>query len=494
MSQVQVVGKEHLGQPTFLAEGGFGKVYRVAEYHLPDDTTPLAYKEFSQDHAAQAASARAAVTFRTGLDPDERAELDRYSVWPRALVEDLPGKVCGLLMPLIPPDFFCERIDVDTGLRSSKPREMQWLIARDSTIQAAEVNLPEVSETDRLFLLVQLVYIIGWLHRRGWVFGDLSFKNAAFALRPPQLMLLDCDGAAAVTDWGRKQVSTPFWGPPEFRGKPPGQVPLQDLVTDAYKLGLAVLRSLNPGEGATTLVSARHLLGKLDDEGVELVGRALSADRDRRPTARELFGYLERVTAPRILPPKVAMAELATPFCLRGQDAWVEWQVTGADHITIRVGNDFEITVDPVDHPRSCSFQPDESGPVVIEVDSKYGTVTRPLGGLTLYELPPVTVSIDDLPMPQIPPIETFSAEPLVARLTGHPRFELKMPEIPVIPAPQPLDIVDRLAPDRNVLAARPRIENAATKASKAVTELILGEGDNFLREIRKAVAGGGND
>ena len=33
-----------------------------------------------------------------------------------------------------------------------------------------------------------------------WVYGDLSFKNAAFAIRPPRMILLDCDGAA---DLGR---------------------------------------------------------------------------------------------------------------------------------------------------------------------------------------------------------------------------------------------------------------------------------------------------
>ena len=36
-----------------LAEGGFGKVYRVAGYHLPGDHAALAYKEFTGSQQAE---------------------------------------------------------------------------------------------------------------------------------------------------------------------------------------------------------------------------------------------------------------------------------------------------------------------------------------------------------------------------------------------------------------------------------------------------------
>ena len=43
---------------------------------------------------------------------------------------------------------------------------------------------------------------------------------------PPRVMLLDCDGAAALSDTGRKQSSTPFWDPPECApGRPPARHP-----------------------------------------------------------------------------------------------------------------------------------------------------------------------------------------------------------------------------------------------------------------------------
>jgi serine/threonine protein kinase len=239
------VKKTDLGTLGELAEGGFGKVYRVPDYHLPSDPEDLAYKEFTKEKAQQAHASQAAVAFRDGLSKADRADLDLYAAWPRAVVEE-GGVVVGLLMPLIPDDFFCELIDDETGDRATMPREMQWLIASQAQRDAAEVDLPSVDKAQRLTLLAQLVYAVGRLHKRGWVFGDLSFKNAVFAVDPPRMMLIDCDGAASVKDPRRKQAHTPFWIPPECE-KTPGAVyaDIQDTVTDVYKLGLAILRCLS---------------------------------------------------------------------------------------------------------------------------------------------------------------------------------------------------------------------------------------------------------
>ncbi len=63
----------------------------------------------------QARAARMAVDLRDGLDRNDRDLLDRLSAWPRALVEDDSGRVCGLLMPLLPDDFFTHLIDPQSG-------------------------------------------------------------------------------------------------------------------------------------------------------------------------------------------------------------------------------------------------------------------------------------------------------------------------------------------------------------------------------------------
>lgn len=78
-----VCPQSDLGHLTVLAEDGFGKAFRADEFTLSGDLTPLAYKEFNIDTAAQAQSA--AVSFRAALNQADRAELDLYAAWPRAL-------------------------------------------------------------------------------------------------------------------------------------------------------------------------------------------------------------------------------------------------------------------------------------------------------------------------------------------------------------------------------------------------------------------------
>ena len=68
------------------------------------------------------------------------------------------GVVVGLLMPLIPRTSSARLTNDETGDRGSAPRELQWLIATPAQRDAAEIDLPDVDETDRLMLLAQLVY------------------------------------------------------------------------------------------------------------------------------------------------------------------------------------------------------------------------------------------------------------------------------------------------------------------------------------------------
>ena len=72
-----------------------------------------------------------------------------------------------------------------------------------------------------------------------------------------------------------------------------------------------------------------------------MIARALSADRASRPTAKELYSYLYRVIAPRVTAPEIIQATLLTPVLLRGLDARVEWQISGAAHVTILAGTNF---------------------------------------------------------------------------------------------------------------------------------------------------------
>lgn len=422
------VDRASLGPLKELAEGGFGKVFHAEQYHLPGDPSAIVYKEFTKKVAEQARAAQNAVSFRDSLGLADLDDLDSCTVWPRAVVEER-GAVVGLLMPLIAPDFFFKTTDLTTGQPTSKLRELQWLIANPT--QLAANGLKDVDETDRLVLLAQLVYDVARLHKQRWVYGDLSFKNAAFSIRPLRMILLDCDGAADLDDQLREQAHSLGWDPPEC-----AQQNMQNKATDVYKLGLAILRCLNPGKGAATMKDPSRLVGQLDQAGADLVARALDRDPDRRPTAKELYAYLRGVVASRTSPPEVIAARLTTPIRARGMDARVEWQIANVSEVTIRVGTKTPMTV-PVTvmgGPQLHAFPARDSGPVTIEAGNRYGAVRVDLGDLELYEIPEFKPQdfIGTLPRLAVPQLEAFTLEALAPALKAVPR--VTVPEFPPLP------------------------------------------------------------
>lgn len=482
-----MVSKSQLGDLDYLNEGGFGQVYKVPDFRLPGDATPLAYKEFTGDEATLAKSrsaARLVVDFRTALTADERAELDQYYMWPRELVEDDPsGKICGLVMQLIPEDFLWP-----SGNVAKSPRTMDWLAAPDRLLSANQVSL-DASENDRLYLAAQWVYAVAWLHRRGWVFGDLSFKNAAFALTPPRVVLFDCDPAAALTDLSRKQANTLSWDPPELG---PGKG-LQDTATDVYKLGLAIVRSMKGKSRALQARQVGRLAGILDAEGMALVGKALSEDPDERPSAKELYLYLRQFTAPRMVRPTIAGAELATPLLPRGADARIFWRIENAQDVEIRVGQGSAqkaTTVKWADNQNGCLFRVTEAGPVSITATNPYGTAALELGDVMLYELPSFSVTIGDLPHPAIPPVSSISLEPITRQL---PTGVGSMPDTPRIPSPEPYEMLRVMAANRIVTPPWPRIDDAVAEGARSILELIRTGSDGYLAALRTQTAESGN-
>ena len=477
------IRERDLGQLNFLAEGGFAKVYAV-NYTLPGDPAPLAYKKFTVNHRQQAESAGKSVAFRQGLGSGDRADLDQFTTWPRALVTAGQGAISGLLMPLIPDDFFFH-VPGASG-QERKPREMQWLVSSGDQRTAARVDFGDIPRTDRLVLLAQLTYIIGRLHRHGWVFGDLSFGNAVFALDPPRTMLLDCDGAAARSDLQRKQSSTPLWDPPEC----PIQVPpggraqdLQDDVTDVYKLGLATLRCLTPGKGAGSSRNIARLGSELDAAGTALVARALSADRRNRPGASELYRYLRQQAVDRIVIPEVLDARLLTPTCPRGHDARIGWHFNHAQQINVRHGTDQCVTLDAAAHPDGYSFRPRASGPVSIEVVNRFGSRRVELGELRLVELP--SFHLGPLPTIQVPVLDAIPVASLTALAPDRPAF----PAVPALEMPA-VDVTAMLSGPA-VQAPLPPIGGVVQSAAETITSAILDQQDTFSAVLRQAMPAG---
>jgi serine/threonine protein kinase len=482
----KAIRETSLGNLKYLASGGFAEVFAVPGFTLPGDTTPLAYKRFTVDHAQQTRSAQAAVKFREALSPADRADLDERTTWPRALVTGPTGSVRGLLMPLIPPEFFFQAPDL-AGKLVRRPREMSWLVSSAEQRNAAQVDFGDVPRTDRLVMLAQLAYVVGWLHKHGWVFGDLSFSNAVFALDPPRILLLDCDGAAALADHSRKQSSTPFWDPPECPiEQPPGgrKQERQDDITDVYKLGLAILRCLTPGKGASSSRNVKRLGTELDAAGTDLVTRSLSDDRGVRPRARQIYAYLRQAATGRIAVPQITLARLVTPCRIRGLDAHIEWQIDKANEVQIRFGVNQAATVALADHPQGYTFQPQRSGPVSIEARNRFGTARVELGELILYDLPEFQVNLAALPALHVPEIDPFCTQSLEVTIAGRPRSPAGI-KVPRLPAVNSADLVSTLFPAMKA-PALPPIGGAVNAASGDITSIIRGARSTFDELLRE--------
>jgi hypothetical protein len=263
-------------------------------HHVTGDLSaypfPLICKRFASGTRVAGAALEQLARWRAGLATPERSMLDAHTVWPVAMVTE-GERVVGYLMQEIPLRFL--QLIETTGGTERIPREVQHLFVTDAM---AERNLGEApAPAERLVLARSMAFVLGFLHGKDFVYGDLSYKNAVYTLRPsPQVMLLDCDSIrqegsqAAVA-----QLNSPGWAAPE--GGP------QTKLTDRYKLGLFVLRCLTPGVNAQNR-DPDAARGVLDGEGRNLLVAALGADPAARPSGRDWVAYFDRVLAETVAP------------------------------------------------------------------------------------------------------------------------------------------------------------------------------------------------
>jgi hypothetical protein len=468
-----MIRKKDLGAMKFIAKGAVGRVYALSTFRMPG-CPPLAYKEVKQvapgeltqkDRDQALAAMTKSVAFRAGLTPADRDDLDRYTTWPIDMVEE-HGEPCGLVMPLIPPEFFVKTRPL-SGPSQSLVFDLSWLSAKEATAQAEGIDRSGVRDLlVRIALLAQLVYAVGRLHKHGAVYGDLSLKNAALAVNPPRVKLLDCDAAAALSDPTRVQLHSPFFKPPEMVSR--GQK-LQDELTDVYKLGLCIIRGLQQGPGVTQTKLVDGLVGKLDAHAVDTVRRAVSSDRSLRPSAKDLFDCLERNLLAKASPPVLHSARLNRSVLLRGQDVEVTWEATGGRNVRILGPNGLEVAMpDPGVTPASLVVTPPASGAISVEVSNAHGCVVAVAGHTELYELPPFHVDVAGIARPVIPSLETVTIPavlhspppaPMVST-AGHPAPRVAVP---------PLDaLTDAIGVMRAAAAPFHRLSTALAEADIA--------------------------
>jgi len=499
--------KRELGTLTPLGTGGMAQVYRVggSVAQLPGD---LAFKELKPTVVDPVRSQllnmmRLAVEIREKMSPQEQTELDSLAVWPLAMVHD-KGQEVGLLMPCLPDDFFIDALAA--GQPTKRVFEFQLLSADpDQAKRNGFDKSREPADNDlvRLALMARLAYAIEVIHRprngQRLVYGDLSLRNAAVATTPPRILLMDCDGVADITDTTRTQPNTPFFQPPELT--PTHK--LQDQLTDVYKLGLCVIRGLARGRGATQLKDPTSPLipaGLLDPTGIDLLNRAVSPDRTRRPTAEDIKDYLIGRVLDLAHPPTLVSAQLNNDAVRRGFEVRVLWDHKAGKKV--RIFDDLGVihvqNLDANGYANGYPVKPQHSCEILVAVSNDHGEDVGSAGHVAVYDVPEprvlynvrsVAVSVPDVPSVEIPRTK--------AELPPYPMYPTRVVPVPslswpvvpamtvenIVPPPQevPTVVTHRLASTR---AFRDAVDHAFHVAGAGINQLV---GDIVRRQRRRA-------
>jgi hypothetical protein len=403
-------------------------------------------------------------------------------------------------MRLIDDDFF-----IDTHPSGGTPdrRVFEFQLLSASKEQAQQLGIDRSEADDdlvRLALMARLAYAIEIIHRpRGpyrLVYGDLNLRNAAVATTPPRILLMDCDGAADVNDPSRIQPNTPFFIPPELKN---GQQKLQDQSTDVYKLGLCVIRGLAVGKGATqpnNPASPMMIPGLLDQVGIDLLNRAVNADRANRPTAEEIKDYLVSRVLALAHPPELLSASLSRTVTIRGSDTLVMWHHRHGEKVRIYGVNGFEVKdIDADGHPNGYAIQPPTAGPIYVEVSNKHGSDELVAGYLDYFEPPKFDISKQLgglLPRLRVPDLPQVKVPDAVAELPPYPVVGTEKYPVPRVEVPpiEPYLNLGPLVPDTSLGAAGPRetIARIHQEAGEGVADA-LGDGvQHMLAAIQKKI------
>lgn len=155
--------------------------------------------------------------------------------------------------------------------------------------------------------------------------------------------------------------------------------------------------------------------GLLDQAGVDLLNRAVGADRANRPTAEEIKDYLVGRVLTLAHPPELLSASLNRTVTIRGSDTLVMWQHRHGEKVRIYGVNGFEVKdLDPDAHPNGYAIRPLTAGQIRVEVSNKHGTDELVAGYLDYFEPPTFDIvqqlggllprlAVPDLPQVQVP-------------------------------------------------------------------------------------------
>lgn len=284
-----------------IARGGTARLYRVRDFSLPG-ADELVYKEYKVKVRARAGPALlpgllALTEFRARLADDRRAQIDKRTIWPLRVVTGDAGGAAGIVMRMIPGEFFHGR----------RPRELGMLF--HAPADAREQGLPQADVATRLTICARVAATYMLLHHAEVIVGDVSASNVVLTAGDrPHVLAVDTDSARVKGTRAAfgSQPHTPFWEPPEAvdaerllaHAKRAGQASdarLRELAdtwqrqtreTDVYKFGLLVVRLLDYGRYRSQNRSPERALPVLRDHAGTDAAGLLVGSLDRDPQAR----------------------------------------------------------------------------------------------------------------------------------------------------------------------------------------------------------------
>jgi serine/threonine protein kinase len=156
-------------------------------------------------------------------------------------------------------------------------------------------GLNPLSDDDRAMLAIRCTSFIHYLHKNGFVYGDISFNNILIHYDKHTPLFIDCDSISS-TKRGvgfMKQAHTSGFIPPEW------QQPICTITTDVYKLALLIVRLFDQTEqprqaNFSSSTARQRIVAAFGANAWDVIGQAGHEDPRCRPSARDILEVIHR--------------------------------------------------------------------------------------------------------------------------------------------------------------------------------------------------------
>lgn len=228
------------------------------------------------------------VSFTNSLSPKSREILRYYCALPLRLVVDdtTRSQLLGVIMSRFSGNYLCKG-PITNGMDA----KLDLYLCKNNKVKN-DYGLRPLTQEDRKRIAVRCASFINFLHKNGFVYGDLSFNNILIHLARHTPLFIDCDGIASMRRGigYMRQGHTGDWLPPE------GFVPCT-TQTDSYKLALLITRLFDvseyPRQARIWSTSAEAgITSAFGKDALKIIHQAGNEKPDERPTAEEIFSAI----------------------------------------------------------------------------------------------------------------------------------------------------------------------------------------------------------